>query len=252
METETLTVSEIEKLLWTTPGGKELLLQRQRQEERERLVKELVSLREEAARELPPLKKAEAEARLAAERARETLKELEATWRGKHSVHAGVAARLQAWIARRENALRNSANPAIDEFIRQCRKAIDAARGSFSSVAIPTGDRAFESGRPIVEQKSNADTIERDVKILEAAIKEAEELKQRAISDDEVEMRLQKLSETLPADAKQQALILDDPREYHLVISERSELLRQSQPIKDIKRGIRESLGIGSFRPLRR
>jgi hypothetical protein len=232
--------------------GRELLQARQREEERERLVAEIAALRKEQEQELPLLRRAKEEAWQAALDAHKTFKKLEANARGKESAYSVVSSRLAHWISRDENALRNSANPAIDEFIRQCRKAIDAARGSFSNIAVPTGDRGLESGRPIVEQKSNADTIERDVKILEAATTEAEELKLLAISDGEVEVRLRKLSETLPADAKQHALILDAPHEYALVIKERSELVKLSQPVKDIKRGIRESLGIGSVRPLRR
>jgi hypothetical protein len=252
METTALTVSEMEKLLWTTPGGKELLLQRQRQEERERLAAEIAALREEQERELPPLKQAKEEAWQAALAAHKNYKELEAKARGTESAYYAVSSRVAHWITRRENALRNSANPAIDEFIRHCRKAIDAARGSFSSVALPTGDRAFESGRPIVEYRSNADTIERDVRTLEVAINGAEALKLLALTDDEVATRLQQLSETLPADAKQQAWILDDLQELPLMIRERSELVHLSQPGADVKRGLRQSLGIGSFRPLRR
>ena len=90
--------------------------------------------------------------------------------------------------------------------------------------------------------------------MIEVAIKEAEKLRLLAITDDEVATKLRELAETLPREAKQQALILlnDNGLGYDLVISERSEMVRQSEPWKNTKHGIRESLGIGSFRERRR
>jgi hypothetical protein len=129
--------------------------------------------------------------------------------------------------------------------------AIDAALGSFSAVTIPTGQTLIETGRPIVEQKNNAADIERTVQTIEYAVKEAEKLKLLALTDEEVATRLHKLGEALPAQVKQEVLILDDPREYGLVISERSEMVRQSEPWRSTKRRIHESLGLGSFRPRR-
>jgi hypothetical protein len=209
-------------------------------------------LRAESEQELPPLKRAQEQAWQAVLAAHKALEELKAEARGKESQYSAVASRLTHWIARRENALRNSANPVIEEFIRHCRKAVADARGSFSSVVIPTSDRHFESGKPIVEYRSNADTIARDVKILEAAITEAEKLKLLALTDDEVATELRKLAETLPAETQQEAMALESLRELPLMIRERSELLHLSEPGGTVRRGLRQTLGIGSLRPLRR
>lgn len=253
MDTETLKVSDIERLLWQSPAGKELLLQRQREEERLRLVAEIQTLREEQARALPSLKKAQEEAQQAVLEAHQALEKLKAEARGKESAYSAVAARLTHWISRNENALRRSASPLIEEFIQQCRRAAKTARDSFAATTVPTGERGFESGRPIVRYQSNADTIQRDVQKLAVAITAAEELKLRALTDDEVATRLRELSETVPAQA-QEVLIVDDPYsvEDALRLREQSELMKMSQPIKDIKRSIRASLGISGVRPLRR
>jgi hypothetical protein len=215
-------------------------------------VAEIAALREEEARELPPLKAAEKQAERAVFEAREALKRAEADWRGKHSVRSGVAARLAGRISRCEAKLRQTASSAIGQFVSCCRASIEEALGSFSAVAMPTGRRSIETGRPEYRHENNAADIERTVRALEGVIEKAERLKMEAISDSAVEEQVQALAAALPAQARQQVLILDESREYALVISEWSAMVRQSQPWKDTKRAIRESLGIGSFRPRRR
>jgi hypothetical protein len=245
-------MTKIEELLLRSPAGREMLAQQQREEERKVLVAEIEALREESERVLPRLKQDVEEARQAALAARKALEKAEADFRGKNGVCAGVAARLQAGIARRLSALRESASPAIDEFLTQCRRVLNLTLNSFAVVTVPTGGVSVETGRAIVEQKNNAGDIERARQPIEVAIKEAEKLKVKALTDAQVAERLQTLAEMLPVAAKQQVLTVLDEREYGMVISERSEMVRLSQPWKDIKRGIRESRGLGSFHERRR
>jgi hypothetical protein len=250
MDTQAVTLTRLEELLLRSPAGREMLAEQQRQEARKRLVDEIGALREEADQVLPRLKGEVEEAKQKVLSARKVLERAEADFRGKNGVCAGVDARLQAGIARRLSALRESASPAIDEFVTQCRRAITKARNSFVVRQVSLGTHSAETGRPIYRTETNAEEIAAKVKTYEAAIKEAENLKLAALSDSEVEERLQALASTLPAEVRPQPLV-DVDGGYHLTIAERSEALRQGQPWRDTKSAIHRGLGLGSFRQRR-
>ena len=252
MEPTTLTLNQIEQLLLRTESGRELIAARQRQDERVRLAKEIAALREEEARELPPLKHAQEQAWRAVLEAHKNYKDLEAKARGQESAYAATAARLAHWISRNEGALRRSASPMIDEFITRCRRAMAEVRNTFQSLTLPPDMRGLESGKPIMQTTSNAADIELAVAALEAAIQEAESLQLLALSDDEVATRLQQLAATLPANTEPYVLAPDHPHELSLMIREQSELLHLSEPGATVRRGLRQTLGLGALRPLRR
>ena len=169
----------------STEVGQQMLTEaaEKTQAERQALAAEIESITEQLKSDLPGLLKTEKLAKAAVERAR---KALEAACEKRDAASKARSNAIVRADCRRDQLrarLRDSADPAIDEFIRKLRDAWDATRRRSPLVEEKGAGKFRRDGREVMTVSSTQPSLCDRMRAIQAAIREAEGLKLQAVGD---------------------------------------------------------------------
>ncbi len=189
--------ADVLRRLTESPTGEALLAEGTAEtlEERKAQVAELAQVHASAETELPAARDAEVKAQAKTLRAWEAYQTALAASQQAGSANAGANLAASTAIERLQASLIKTADPAIDEFLRELAYRNEIAMGRGAAPRAATGQWITH---PLASNPNDHEVNEARHKAVVAARQEAEGLKLEALTADEARERLQKLVNGLP------------------------------------------------------